>query len=169
VGLIATDDVGRFYFPVLLGAEDALGPGGMAVFLCDTRNDPVRERLYVDTLIGRRVDGFIVTGCVTDPRPPLVVPDGVPLVYPIAPSQDPDHTSVTIDNELAGRLAVEHLVGAGRQRIGYIGGRNDQRSATERAGAAVRALSDAELPLAGGSCATALGRRNGGDRPLTSC
>ncbi|TQM13395.1 LacI family DNA-binding transcriptional regulator [Pseudonocardia kunmingensis] len=151
VGLVATDDVGRFYFPVLLGAEDALGPGRIAVFLCDTRGDPVRERLYVDTLVGRRVDGLIVTGCVTDPRPPIDVPEGVPVVYAIAPSADPRDASVTIDNERAGRLAVEHLLGAGRRRIGCISGRDDQRSATQRAESAARVLAEAGLALTGGA------------------
>jgi len=44
VGLITTDSFGRFSIPVMLGAEDALGIGEMSVFMCDTRDDPERER-----------------------------------------------------------------------------------------------------------------------------
>jgi DNA-binding LacI/PurR family transcriptional regulator len=34
----------------------------MSVFMCDTRDDPERERRYVEMLAARRVDGLIVTG-----------------------------------------------------------------------------------------------------------
>ena len=55
----------------MMGAEDALGEGQVAVMLCDTRDDPLRERHYVQALRGRRVDGIIVTGRRTEPRTPL--------------------------------------------------------------------------------------------------
>src|SRR3954465_14831802 len=81
VGLITDDGFGRFSIPVLLGAEDALGAGQMGLFFCDTRDDPIRERHYVSMLVGRRVDGLIVTGRVTDVRPSLHVPAPLPVVY----------------------------------------------------------------------------------------
>ncbi len=68
VGLITTDSFERFSVPVMLGAEDALGAGQMSVFLCDSRDDPIRERHYVEVLLGRRVDGFIVTGRTSNAR-----------------------------------------------------------------------------------------------------
>src|ERR1700760_4769758 len=57
VGLITTDSFGRFSIPVMQGAEDALGPGSMAVFLCDGRGDRIREQHYLRSLLERRVDG----------------------------------------------------------------------------------------------------------------
>jgi LacI family transcriptional regulator len=41
----------------MLGTEDALGIGEMSVFMCDTRDDPERERRYVEMLAPRRVAG----------------------------------------------------------------------------------------------------------------
>ena len=70
VGLITTDSFGRFSIPVMLGAEDALGTGQVSVFMCDTRDDPERERRYVEMLAGRRVDGLIVTGRRVEPQTP---------------------------------------------------------------------------------------------------
>src|SRR6266478_3616037 len=46
VGLITTDSFGRFTIPIVLGAEDALGAGQISAFLCDGREDPIRERHY---------------------------------------------------------------------------------------------------------------------------
>ena len=74
VGLITTDSFGRFSIPVMLGAEDALGIGQVSVFMCDTRDDPERERRYVEMLWARRVDGLIVTGRRIEPRPPVQAP-----------------------------------------------------------------------------------------------
>ena len=57
VGLITTDNFGRFSIPLMLGAEDALGAGEISAFMCDSRDDPIREQHYVRTLLSRRVDG----------------------------------------------------------------------------------------------------------------
>ena len=51
VGLITTDSFGRFSIPVMQGAEDALGPGRISVFLCDSRDDQIREQHYLRTLL----------------------------------------------------------------------------------------------------------------------
>ena len=48
--------------------------------LCDGRDDPIREDYYVRTLLGRRVDGIIVTGKVTDPRRPIELDHPVPII-----------------------------------------------------------------------------------------
>ena len=70
VGVLTTESFGRFTIPIMLGVEDALGAGEMTTLLCDGRDDPLREQHYVRTLLGRRVDGIVVTGRRhTPPRP----------------------------------------------------------------------------------------------------
>src|SRR5579883_194485 len=61
VGLLSTDSYGRFSIPVMSGIEDALGAAQVSVYLCDAREDPERERRYLDSLLSKRVDGMIVT------------------------------------------------------------------------------------------------------------
>src|SRR5438046_9315163 len=86
VGLITTDSFGRFSIPVMQGAEDALGPGRIAVLLCDSRDDQIREQHYLRTLLERRVDGIIVTGRRQDPREPIGSDIPVPVVYAMTSS-----------------------------------------------------------------------------------
>ena len=62
VGLISIDRKGRFSIPVLDGVEDALGAAEISVFLCNTADNPERERQHVHSLLAKRVDGIIVTG-----------------------------------------------------------------------------------------------------------
>jgi LacI family transcriptional regulator len=151
VGLITNDSYGRFAMPVMLGAEDALDAGKIAIFLCDGRDDPIREDYYVRTLLGRRVDGIIVTGKVTDPRRPIKLDHPVPVVYANCESQNPKDVSVLTDDELGARMAVEHLLATGRRHIAHISGGIDLRAARERLSGALKALSDAGLPMVGQS------------------
>ena len=90
VGLLTNDSFGRFSIPVMLGAEDALQAGQIAVLLCDGRDDLIREQHYLRTLLARRVDGIIVTGRRSDPRPPLSMNSPIPIVYAMSESTNPD-------------------------------------------------------------------------------
>lgn len=150
VGLLTSDLDGRFSIPILMGAEDAFGAGRMAVFLCDARGDAIREQHHVQALLSRRIDGLIVVGDRTDPRPSLGRDMRVPVVYAYAPSDDPDDLSFVTDNIGGGRLAVEHLVARGRRRIAHITGDITYGATTDRATGARAALADAGLPLVGG-------------------
>jgi LacI family transcriptional regulator len=133
VGLITTDSFGRFSIPVMLGAEDALGNGRVSVFMCDTRDDPERERRYIDMLSARRVDGLIVTGRRIEPRPPVIAGPGTPVVYAMTQSLGADGPAVLPDDEGGGRAAAEHLLASGRRRIGHITGPERFLAARKRA------------------------------------
>ncbi len=150
VGLMTTDGIGRFSTPVLLGAEDALGAGKISVLLCDTRGDGIREQHHLRNLVDRRVDGIIVTGRRTDPRPPLKGVAPIPTVYALSPSTDPEDISVVSD-ELSGvTLAVEHLLATGRTRIAHLTGPAHHAAAQNRARHTSELLAAAGLELSTG-------------------
>jgi LacI family transcriptional regulator len=163
VGLITTDSFGRFTIPIMLGAEDALGVGDMAVLLCDTRDDPDREARYVEMLAAHAVDGIIVTGRRSEPRAPLVGPPGCPIAYAFTPSERAEDCSVVVDERGGTTAAVEHLLAIGRRRLGVITGPRHHRSARVRANAAAAAARGAGAPLAApaafGAWEEAWGRR----------
>jgi LacI family transcriptional regulator len=150
VGLITTDSFGRFSIPVMQGAEDALGPGRISVFLCESRDDRIREQHYLSTLLERRVDGIIVTGRRQDPREPIGRNLPVPVVYAMTSSTDPEDVSLVPDDEEGGALAVRHLLSTGRVTIGHVTGPQRFACAGLRARGAQAALGDAGLELAAG-------------------
>lgn len=149
VGLLTSDMDGRFSLPVMAGAEDAFGTGSTSVFLCDARGDAIREQHHVRALLARRVDGLIVVGDKTDPRPTLGHELPVPVVYAYAPSDDPSDISIVSDNVEAGRMAADHLVSIGRRHIAYIAGDVTYLAARDRVDGAIAALSDHGLTLVG--------------------
>ena len=152
VGLVTADSFGRFSMPVMLGAEDALAANEMSVFLCDTRDDPVREAHHVAVLTARRVDGFIVTSRLSDSRAPLALPAPRPVVYVRTVSTDPGDTSLVSDDVAGGRLATGYLVATGRRRVAHVTGPRRHRAATDRAAGSAAALADAGFaPVRGGA------------------
>lgn len=149
VGLLTSDLEGRFMIPILMGAEDAFGAGKVNVFLCDARGDAIREQHHLKALLSRRVDGIIVVGRQTDPRPSLGQEIPVPVVYAYAPSDDPRDLSLTPDNYAGGRMAIEHLLACGRTRIAHISGDPAYAAAQDRLAGARAALAAAGLEMAG--------------------
>lgn len=148
VGVMTTDSYGRFSIPVMRGAEDALGVG-TAAFLCDSREDRIREQHYLRTLLTRRVDGIIVAGRCSQPRPPIGRDLPVPVVYALGPSNDPQDCSVASDEPGGTRSAVEHLLETGRRRIAHVTGPRTHGAAAVRANSAVEALRAHGRELAG--------------------
>ncbi|GAA4417230.1 LacI family DNA-binding transcriptional regulator [Georgenia halophila] len=150
LGLITNDLEGRFSIPILMGAEDAAGAGEMSIFLCDAREDAIRESYHLRALLSRQVDGLIIVGSRTDPRPSLGHELPVPVVYAYAPSDSPEDLSVVPDNVAGGRAAVEHLVSLGRRRIAHIAGDRSWVAARDRVDGVHDYLTEQGLELAGG-------------------
>ncbi|WP_439692364.1 LacI family DNA-binding transcriptional regulator [Curtobacterium sp. SP.BCo] len=149
IGMLTSDLDNRFVLPVLLGAEDAFGAGSLSVLLADARDSVVREQLQLQSLLTRRVDGVLVVGRTTNPRPPVQVVTDVPVVYVYAPSTDEADLSFEPDNELAGRLVADHLVAGGRRRIAMVSGEDSYAAARDRLRGAAAALDAHGLELVG--------------------
>ncbi len=147
VGLLSTDSAGRFSLPVVLGAENALVGGQLSALLATARHDAVREAHHIRTFVARRVDGIIVTGRVTNPRPPIEVP--MPVVYAFAPSSDPADASVVPDDAAGISQVVAHLHSFGRRRVAHVTGPSGHHAAQVRLDALVTALAQHEMALVG--------------------
>ena len=147
VGLITTDSYGRFSIPVLTGIEDALQDANISVFLCNTLDDPERERLHIRSLLSKRVDGFIVTAWRTDPRPALSIVQGTPVVYAYAQADDPNACCFLPDDTHGGRLAAEHLLDLGRRRLAHITGPGHFQAVQQRRDAMLQVLDEWSIPM----------------------
>jgi LacI family transcriptional regulator len=123
VGLISNDSFGRFAMPIMEGLEERLADSRTAVFMANATDDPAREAQHVEQLLGKRVDGIVVTARRADRRAKLTVPvRGVPVIYVFSRTDDPDAYCLLPDDEGGAMLAVEHLTGLGRRRIAHITG-----------------------------------------------
>ena len=123
VGIISNDSFGRFTLPIVEALEDQLAERGIAIFMCNATDDPARERQHLDQLLGKRIDGLVVTARRADMRPAVgPLPPGLPVLYVYSQADDAGALSLVPDDEGGARLAVGHLVSLGRRRIAHITG-----------------------------------------------
>jgi len=123
IGIISNDSFGRFTFPIVEALEDRLAEEGIAVFMCNATDDPARERRHLDQLLGKRIDGLVVTARRADKRAPIgPFAHGLPVIYVFTQADDPASLSLLPDDEGGARLALAHLVALGRRRIAHITG-----------------------------------------------
>lgn len=136
-----------FFTDVAEGAERAAEAAGLSLFLCHSDNRASREGDYLAHLVEQRVQGILVTP--VDPEAAVlsdVRRNGTPLVIVDRTRQDDEFCSVAVDDELGGRLAVEHLVERGHTRVAFIGGPDTIGQVRDRLDGARHAWAEAGLP-----------------------
>jgi LacI family transcriptional regulator len=147
VGIISNDSFGRFTLPIVEALEEQLADRGIAIFMCNATDDPEREKQHLDQLLGKRVDGLVVTARRADKRAPIgPFAHGLPVVYVFSQADDPDALSLVPDDEGGARLAVSHLASLGRHRIAHITGPERFEAVRLRHRGYTGALAQAGLP-----------------------
>jgi LacI family transcriptional regulator len=147
VGVLSTDSFGRFTLPIFQALEEEFADQGIAIFMCNATDDPERERQHLDQLLGKRIDGLVVTARRADKRPPIQAPaHGLPIVYVFSQADDPDALCLLPDDEGGAVLAVEHLASLGRKRIAHITGPETFEAVRLRRAGYASALAAARLP-----------------------
>jgi LacI family transcriptional regulator len=130
---------------VLKGVMDALSQSGFDLIiyansdLYGTYSDGWEQR-HLARLAGTLTDGCIVV------TPSGEVRSGTPVVV-IDPARGSTAPSVTADNFAGATAVVEHLLGLGHRRIGFIAGRASLEAAWSREEGYRTALAEAGVPL----------------------
>ncbi|OGP88518.1 MAG: hypothetical protein A2156_03590 [Deltaproteobacteria bacterium RBG_16_48_10] len=145
LGLVITTIANPFYTELAQGIEATARRLGYNIILCSTQSDLGTEKLYVDMLRSKGVDGIIFTSAhMGDPNILELAEEGFPIVlvnrrtYHPMVKEKVDY--VGIDNIQGGFLAVEHLIKLGHQRVGIIGGSSESSVGFERLEGGKRAL-----------------------------
>jgi LacI family transcriptional regulator len=153
VGILSNDSFGRFAFPIVEALERSLFDHGIAVFMCNATDDPMRERRHIAQLLGKRVDGLVVTARRADRRAPIEpAARGLPVVYVFSQVENPDALCLLPDDEGGARLAVSHLAALGRRRIAHITGPERFEAVRLREMGWRRALAEAGLKAGASDC-----------------
>lgn len=122
IGLVVLDVTNPFFTDVARGAEDLASESGLAVILCNSDEQPTRERRYLDLLEEHRVRGILVTPTGDNPeRLEEIRRRGIPVVL-VDRHAPRGRCSVSVDDVLGGNLAIAHLLDMGHVRLAYVGG-----------------------------------------------
>ncbi|QKJ20668.1 LacI family DNA-binding transcriptional regulator [Microbacterium hominis] len=148
IGFVVLDGQNPFYTDVVRGAEDEATKHGIAILYGNTDEDHSRERMYIDLFEEQQVRGLLIApyGDVTA-RLRRLRQRGIATVLVDRFSGDGAFSSVSVDNIMGGRLAVEHLIDGGRRRIAFVGGPFDLRQVTDRLAGARVAAENAGAPV----------------------
>ncbi|MXG88345.1 LacI family DNA-binding transcriptional regulator [Nocardioides flavescens] len=144
---VVLDASNPFFTDVARGMEGAAEAHGLSLVLCNSGQRPDREAAHLALFAQQRVQGILVTP--VDPTSPLLDRTrtlGTPVVIVDRTRHDASFCSVSVDDELGGRLAVEHLVDRGHRRIAFIGGPMEIGQITDRLRGARAAWADAGRP-----------------------
>jgi LacI family transcriptional regulator len=123
LGVITNDRDGAFTTAMVHGIAEVASSHSFGVFLCNSYGGVTKERQHIELLLDKQVDGIIMTGFKVEERGAPAAPTGaVPLVYLYSYTAATESPCILPDDEGGARLAAEHLIGLGRNRIAFING-----------------------------------------------
>lgn len=145
IGLVVPDIGNPFFAEVARGAEDRAAEAGMTVLLGNSDESDVRQEAHLELFQEQRVNGVLLTPASDDLSSLRRFTDaGMPVVLVDHEVEEGEIPSVSVDDVEGGRLAVRHLLDAGRRRIAYVSGPRSVRQVAERLEGAQAAI--AEVP-----------------------
>ncbi|WAL40646.1 MULTISPECIES: LacI family DNA-binding transcriptional regulator [Brevibacterium] len=133
VGAVVLDAANPFFADVIRGAEEQADASEHAVLVGTSGADEARERRYLDLFSEQGADGILLSPAAWPPqRLAQIAKRGTPVVLVDAQPEGSALPSVAVDDVAGGALAVSHLIGAGRRRIGFVGGPHRIRQVADR-------------------------------------
>lgn len=168
IGLVIADITNPFFPEVVRGVEDVANQHNYNVILCNTDENPEKERCYINLLREKQGDGIILAGSRVGPEEIIAL--GKKGVHVVVINRDIRHPRVgvvAVANEERGYEAVSHLVKIGHTRIAYISGSPVSSSNAERLEGYKRALHDNGIPPDGSLVVQADPTREGGSEAMS--
>lgn len=118
IGVILADITNPFSTAILRGVEDVSQQLGYSVMVCNSDNDPQKERDYIFMMQQHRIDGLIInTTGKNNPFLHKFSMESIPVVLVDRKVPDLDLDTVSIDNMGATEEAVKFLIQRGYERI----------------------------------------------------
>jgi len=123
IGLLITDIQNPFFTALVRGVEDVAQRNGYSLILCNSDEDPHKERQYIEVLCAERVAGAIITPTREQQRAlKLFREHNIPIVTVDRRVKDKETDAVLVDNVRGAREATAHLLANGYRHIGIISG-----------------------------------------------
>lgn len=122
VGAIVPTIANAVFSETVEALTQGLGAAGYQLLLGQSGYRDEDEAALVETFLGRRVEGLVLTG--TGQAPALlqrICAAGVALVQTWDLDDAPTDMQVGFDNRAAGATVAAHLLGRGHRRLGVIG------------------------------------------------
>jgi LacI family transcriptional regulator len=133
LGMIVLDSSNPFFGNMAKGAEDAAAEDGYQVFLGNSGSELAREANYLRMFREHRLSGVLLSpiGGAGD----LIATSRQMGTQVVLVDRKEDASlccSVSVDDIAGGRLAAQHLIDLGRQKLAFVGGPLDIHQIADR-------------------------------------
>jgi DNA-binding LacI/PurR family transcriptional regulator len=133
IGVVISDIENPHFTEMVRATEDAAYARGYRVLLCNTDEDPAKQRAYLEVLAAERVAGAIISPTAADsPEIGELIDLGTRVVAFDRAVADPRADLVLTDNVAGARRGAAHLIECGHTRVGFIGGPTTVQTGLER-------------------------------------
>jgi LacI family transcriptional regulator len=121
IGLLVSDISNKYFTDVARAVETTAYERGYNMILCNTNEDPAKEALYFDVLLGKQIDGLIVAPARGDHSFIRTQVERGAYVVMVNRCLDGISTPAVIcDDEEAAFNMIDLQIAAGHRRIGAI-------------------------------------------------
>lgn len=146
IGVVISDVENPHFTQMVRAVEDTAYLKGYLVLLCNTDEDPAKQREYLGVLAAERVAGAIISPTdASAPEISALIDQGACVVAYDRAVADRRADAVLAANVDGARLGAEHLIGGGHTRVGFVGGPAGIETADERLLGYRQAMSNAGL------------------------
>jgi len=126
IGLVVPSLLHPFFAELARALSAAVGKRGYSTIISSSEENPELEAKEIQQLTGRQLDALVIASAGTDVQPFLRLErHGVPYVLIDRELPSLSANFVGINDELAGRMATEHLIDQGCKTIAHIRGRDN--------------------------------------------
>lgn len=133
MGLMVPDIQNPFYVEVVEGVEKYALENDYAVLMCNFAQNEKRAKLYLDIMTSEGIDGMIAAPVSEwDKEVANLVQSGLPIVCIDRNIRGVKTDTIVVDNRQGAFDAIELLINLGHDRIGFIGGKTQIPTTTER-------------------------------------
>jgi DNA-binding LacI/PurR family transcriptional regulator len=132
LGVLLDDLLNPFFAEVAASIEEVASTVGYQVLLSTGGRRASRERMMIESLLEHRADGIIVVSPRLASADIVRAASHVPVVMVGRRIRSPLLDLVIGDDALGGRLAVQHLVDLGHERIVHVDGGSGAGGASRR-------------------------------------
>jgi LacI family transcriptional regulator len=151
IGVAITNLANPYYGDFAIGVEEVAARHGRRILLGNSGEDQERERQLIADFIGRQVEGLVVvpaaggeTGSAHLTPAALA---GTPLVLASRLVPGIEASAVILDDQGGAREGTRVLIGAGHQRIAYLGNLSSVFTGQRRFEGFSRAMEEAGLEI----------------------
>lgn len=146
IGIIVPDITNPFFPELVRGVEDYLIRNGFTTILCNSDEDADKERLYLEVMKQKYVDGLIIVSNTINEQ--LVQQFDRPIVA-LDRSIHKNIPTFAIDNREGGRMATQHLLDIGCQKVAHIKGPDQIENSEARYMGYLDIINNNELVISG--------------------